>query len=125
MPQGGIDEGEEVEAAAYRELYEETGISKDKVKIIATDKEWRKYDLPEYLIGKLWDGKYRGQIQKWVLMGFLGEDCDVRLDVHEPEFSEWQWQKMEMLPHVIVPFKRTIYTQVMLQFKQAIADYLN
>ncbi len=124
MPQGGIEEGEEVEAAAYRELYEETGVSKDVTEIIAIDDEWRKYDLPTYMIGKLWGGKYRGQIQKWILMGFLGTDSDICLDLHTPEFSTWRWQSLELLPHVIVPFKRGIYTQVMEQFKLDIASYV-
>ncbi len=124
MPQGGIDEGETVEEAAFRELYEETGISKDKVEIIAIDSEWRKYDLPPQMIGRLWDGKYRGQIQRWILLGFLGEDSDIRLDLHTPEFSTWQWQNIVMLPHVIVPFKQDIYTQVLKEFRPPIAEYL-
>ena len=124
MPQGGIDEGETVEEATFRELYEETGISKEKVEIIAIDSAWRKYDLPSQIRGKLWGGKYKGQIQKWVLLGFLGEDSDVRLDVHKPEFSTWQWQNIVMLPHVIVPFKQDIYTQVLKEFRPLVAEYL-
>ncbi|WP_373487948.1 NUDIX domain-containing protein, partial [Blastomonas sp.] len=39
MPQGGIDPGEEAEAAAYRELGEETGIGPDLVEVIARSRE--------------------------------------------------------------------------------------
>lgn len=124
MPQGGIDEGEEVKTAAMRELYEETGIDESNANIIAMDSEWRKYDLPEDLIPKLWGGKYRGQIQKWVLMGFSGKDSDIRLDLHEPEFSTWRWQEIESLPNVIVPFKQKIYTEIIHEFKNTIANYL-
>ena len=35
MPQGGLDPGEEAEAGALRELEEETGITPDKVEIVA------------------------------------------------------------------------------------------
>ena len=121
MPQGGIDEGEDLHAAAYRELAEETGVSEALASIIATTREELLYDLPDELLGKLWGGHYRGQRQHWVLMRFAGEDADVRLDAHDPpEFFEWKWLDPEALPEMIVPFKRRVYRAVLEEFRALI-----
>ena len=71
MPQGGVDQNENFLQAAKRELEEETGIK--SVKLIKELDGWFKYDLPKYLLGKLWKGKYRGQKQKWFVMKFIGK----------------------------------------------------
>ena len=121
MPQGGIDEGEDLHAAAYRELAEETGVSEALASIIATTREALLYDLPDELLGKLWGGQYRGQRQHWVLMRFAGEDADVHLDAHDPpEFFEWKWLDPEALPEMIVPFKRRVYRAVLEEFRALI-----
>ena len=56
MPQGGIDDGEEAETAALRELFEETGVHADLVDILARSKEEHFYDLPDDMIGQIWKG---------------------------------------------------------------------
>ena len=118
MPQGGIDEGEELHPAALRELEEETGVSAGLVTIIAESREEHLYDLPEELLGKLWGGKYRGQRQKWLLLRFAGEDSDVRIDAYEhPEFEAWRWVEPDLLPDLIVPFKKRVYRQVVEEFR--------
>jgi putative (di)nucleoside polyphosphate hydrolase len=117
MPQGGIDPDEETEAAALRELEEETGITANKVKIIAESKDWIPYELPTELIPKLWNGKYRGQKQKWYLMEFLGEDKDINIETSHPEFSAWKWITPKELPDAIVPFKRDVYLRILKEFQ--------
>jgi len=118
MPQGGIDEGEEVHPAALRELMEETGVVPNLVSVIAQTREELFYDLPDHLIGKLWKGKYRGQRQHWLLLRFNGDDGDIRLDAHEPaEFAEFKWVDPDDLPEMIVPFKRRVYRQVLDEFR--------
>ena len=113
MPQGGIDEGEDPRAAAFRELEEETGIPAAKATIVAEAEAWLHYDLPDDLIGKLWKGKYRGQRQKWFAVRFLGTDADVRLDAFHAEFRSWKWAEPADLPALIVPFKRDLYAKVL------------
>jgi len=121
MPQGGLDEGEEAEAGALRELEEETGIAPHLVRIIARSGRELLYDLPEDLIGKLWKGRYRGQRQIWFLARFLGRDSDVDIATRHPEFRVWKWAEPKDLPDMIVPFKRTLYEDVLKEF----ADHLS
>ncbi|MGE4323212.1 MAG: RNA pyrophosphohydrolase [Sphingobium sp.] len=120
MPQGGIDEGEDPKVAALRELGEEIGITPDHVDIIATAKEEHFYDLPPELVGKLWGGKYRGQRQFWYLARFLGQDSDVNIATRDPEFRDWKWVDPDMLPDLIVPFKKKLYRDILQEFRDLI-----
>lgn len=115
MPQGGIDPGETPEKAALREMKEEIGTN--DAKIVAVTKQWYKYDLPEFLIPKLWNGQYRGQRQKWFLLEFLGKDEDININSAEVEFSDWRWVNLEDLPHMIVSFKKSLYISVIEEFR--------
>lgn len=120
MPQGGIDEGEEPRATALREMEEETGIAPRLVEIVTETPGWLTYDLPEDLVGKLWKGRYRGQRQKWYLARFLGVDSDVNLATSHPEFRAWKWASAHELSHMIVPFKRRLYADIV----EAFGDWL-
>ena len=110
MPQGGVDENEDFLQAAKRELEEETGVK--SVKLIKELDGWFKYDLPEYLLGKLWKGKYRGQKQKWFVMKFLGKFSEINVKTKNPEFFEWKWIKLSKLPNIAVHFKVDIYRKI-------------
>jgi len=120
MPQGGIDEGEDARAAAYRELEEETGVVKNLTEFLAEAPRELTYDLPDELIGKVWGGRFRGQRQKWFLLRFTGDDSDVNIATDHPEFHAWQWAAPADLPDLIVPFKSELYRRLLVEF----ADYL-
>ena len=121
MPQGGVDEGEELRAAALRELWEETGVEEQHVTLLAQTRDEVLYDLPDELIGKLWKGQYRGQRQYWFLARFGGDDADIHLERHDPpEFAEWQWVDPLTLPDLIVPFKKRVYRAVLDEFRDLI-----
>jgi putative (di)nucleoside polyphosphate hydrolase len=113
MPQGGLDEGEEPEAGARRELAEETGVT--SARFVARTREWLTYDLPDELIGIAWEGRYRGQKQLWFAARFEGPESEIDLgprDGHEQEFDAWQWVTLAELPALVVPFKRKVYLSV-------------
>jgi len=114
MPQGGVDENEDCFSAARRELYEETGIQ--SIRVIEKSKEKYTYDLPEYLLGKIWKGKYKGQRQRWFLIKFLGPDSEINLNQKCPEFNEWKWVDIDELPKIIVPFKKKLYLSLIKEF---------
>ena len=110
MPQGGVDQNENFLQAAERELEEETGIK--SVKLIKELEGWFKYDLPKYLLGKLWKGKYRGQKQKWFVMKFQGKSDEINVKTKNPEFFDWKWIELSKLPNVAVHFKVDIYKKI-------------
>lgn len=121
MPQGGVDEGEDLHQAALRELAEETGVRAELVDIIGALDEPLRYDLPEELQGRLWGGHYRGQEQVWYLARFTGSDGDIDLEAHDPpEFCDWRWVEPEHLPELIIPFKKRVYRTVLEAFRDLI-----
>lgn len=123
MPQGGVDPGEPLDAAMLRELAEETGARPEHLHILARLKEELFYDLPPELQGKLWGGRYKGQRQSWYLVRFTGSDADIDLAAHEsPEFCAWKWVEPDLLPELIVPFKREVYRTVVDRFRSALAN---
>lgn len=116
MPQGGIDKGENPKDAFYREMLEEIGT--DKADILTIHDQTLKYDLPDHLLNKLWNGKYRGQEQTWIAARFTGEDSDINITAyHHPEFSKWQWVHLADILGLIVPFKRDTYKEVIKAFR--------
>lgn len=115
MPQGGIDEGEDIETAALRELQEETGTN--QVEIITVADETIRYDLPLELQNKLWNGIFAGQEQTWIAARFTGDDSEIDINSFEPpEFSAWQWVPLDQTINLIVPFKRDVYQRVIRLF---------
>ena len=116
MPQGGIDKGEAPQAAALRELWEETGVTADLVVVEAETSGWIPYDLPHDIVPRIWKGRFRGQEQKWFLLRFHGRDDQVNIATAHPEFSEWRWLAPSELVANIVPFKRAVYESVLAEF---------
>lgn len=119
LPQGGIDDGESVTDAFFREMGEELGTIKADI-IRIHDKKLR-YSLPPHLLNRLWDGRYAGQEQTWVAARFTGADSDIDLRAHTPpEFQAWQWVALNDILDLIVPFKRDTYREVIAAFRDIV-----
>ena len=110
MPQGGVDGNENLLQAAKRELEEETGIT--SIKLIKEIDKWLIYDLPENLKGKIWQGKYGGQKQKWFIMKFVGKEEEININTKKPEFLKWKWIESSKLHSIVVTFKVEVYKKL-------------
>ena len=119
MPQGGVDLDEPLLVAMKRELEEETSIK--NIKVLKEFNQWLEYELPENLIGKIWKGKYRGQRQKWFIVKFLGDDNEINIKTNNAEFMEWKWIDVNLLPDLIVIFKKHVYEKVLIELKKIIS----
>ena len=115
MPQGGVNSGENFLEAAKRELLEETSIK--SVKLIKKLDSWFEYELPKNLLGKIWQGKYRGQKQKWFIMKFIGNDNEINIKTKNPEFLEWKWIEATKLTELVVDFKFDVYKNIIKKLK--------
>ena len=117
FPQGGIDEGETPEQALFRELYEEVGLTKDDVTILASSRHWLRYKLPKRLVR--WDSKpvCIGQKQKWFLLRLESDETKVNtLQGRIPEFDGWRWVSYWYPVRQVVSFKRDVYRRALKEF---------
>ena len=110
MPQGGVDKGEGFFDAAKRELFEETSIK--SVNLIKEIDGFISYELPDYLLGIIWKGKFKGQKQKWFIVRFFGHDSEINIKTEKPEFLEWKWINIDNLTNVVVHFKLDVYKKL-------------
>jgi putative (di)nucleoside polyphosphate hydrolase len=120
MPQGGVDDGEELRQAAMRELWEETGVTRA---VYLGETGWLSYDFPPY------DGppthrlaRFRGQRQTWFALRFDGGDDEI--DPTTPrngqpaEFDAWRWERLDRVADLVVPFRREVYRTVAASFSK-------
>ncbi len=118
FPQGGIDDNEDIEIAAKRELFEETSIT--SVKTVFITKEGYCYDFPKDIQGKY---NYKGQCQYWVLLYFNGQNKEINLNTKEPEFKDYKWDDIKTAPNEIINFKKDVYNKITTLFEPIINEY--
>lgn len=114
MPQGGVDAGEDTEAAARRELWEETGVV--SADLLALTDAWLPYEFPPFAGPAHKLTAFRGQMQRWAAMRFTGRESEIDVTAtrngEEPEFDLWRWERLEAAVDLVVPFKRATYAAV-------------
>ena len=110
MPQGGVNKNEDFYTAALRELKEETSIV--SVKLIKEIESKFSYTLPDNLIGIIWKGKFKGQIQKWFIVKFIGKEIEINIKTKDPEFLDWKWIDIDDLTKIAVDFKLDLYKKI-------------
>ena len=109
FPQGGVDEGETLEQALKRELWEEIGVIPEDYRIVMQRGPYR------YLFG---DGRmkkgFHGKEQHYFLCEFSAPDSHIDVEREHPEFRAWKWIapsefQIAWLPEMKVDVYRAVF----------------
>jgi len=121
FPQGGISAGESADEAMYRELWEETGLKQDAVKVLTSTNSWLRYKLPKRLIRKNSSPRCIGQKQMWFLLELVADEQAFDLGVsRKPEFDHWKWVNYWHPVENVVYFKRRVYQCALAQLESGL-----
>ena len=115
----GIDKGEKVREAMYRELHEETGLQQDTVEILSISKRWLVYHIPH--VFQRHNKKFDGAMQKWYLLKLIDSDSKIDLNAcGHAEFDDWKWGDEKTAIKSVIKFKRDVYKSILKEFKDVL-----
>ena len=120
MPQGGVNEGEDLTSAMKRELNEETSMK--SVSLIKKIDGLLTYYLPDELLGIIWKGRFKGQEQQWYIMRFNGDEKEINIKTKHPEFLEWKWVDIDEITKLVVTFKLRVYEKIQKEVKKILIN---
>ncbi len=110
FPQGGVNRGERVEHALFRELKEETGLDPQDVEVLGSTHGWLRYRLPRQYVRD----HCIGQKQRWFLLRLVADESKLRFDTTgQPEFDRWRWTDYWTPVREVVYFKRRVYVRAL------------
>ena len=108
FPQGGLEKGEDLLAAVYREVAEESGIAAGELELLAAHPDLLAYELPASARS---EKTGRGQVQYWFLFRYRGDEAAINVQSGK-EFSAWQWLPFaELLPKTAA-FRKPVYSRL-------------
>ncbi len=123
FPQGGIKPSESPERAMFRELFEETGLQPEHVKILGRSRDWLRYDVPNHWVRKEWRGAYRGQKQIWFALRLIGRESDIFLRAtDQPEFDGWRWVDYWYPIDEVDDFKKNVYERALSELSRFVGE---
>jgi putative (di)nucleoside polyphosphate hydrolase len=110
FPQGGVNRGEQVEEALFRELTEEIGLTSRDVEVLGSTRGWLRYRLPRQYVRD----RCIGQKQRWFLLRLTADPPKFRFDcTDQPEFDRWRWVDFWTPVREVVYFKRRVYSRAL------------
>lgn len=117
LPQGGVDEGEDLLDAVRRELFEETALKREQMELMNVFSGFTVYTLPE----KFQKKGFKGQVHKWFLFEFKDEDKNIDLSkAQDKEFTQWRWETIENVLSEVESFRKDSYEEMFKEFKSLI-----
>jgi len=110
FPQGGINRGERIDDALFRELKEEIGLDREDVEVLGSTRGWLRYRLPRQYVRD----RCIGQKQRWYLLKLKADESKLRFDsTGLPEFDRWRWADYWTPVREVVYFKRRVYVRAL------------